>query len=168
MSLDLNVYYNIFNVARTSDFTRAVSIFFATCLFWFLLAWFVIALVWHKKTGVKEFIVLLIGGGMGYLFNKIISVLWFRPRPFVTEHLIPLIHKAVESKSFPSDHAMSAFFIATVLVLHKRSWWWTYVLAVAIAIGRVAVGVHYPTDILVGALIGVVLGHIIVRFEKNK
>jgi undecaprenyl-diphosphatase len=65
--------------------------------------------------------------------------------------------------SFPSGHASSAFNWATSIVLYahfhygKSPWWITvpaYTYATSIAMSRLVMGVHYPSDILMGALVG--------------
>jgi membrane-associated phospholipid phosphatase len=60
-------------------------------------------------------------------------------------------------KSFPSDHAALAFFFAYLLFKHNHSGW-AFGLAGVVALGRVIVGVHYPFDVLAGAVIGLVFG----------
>ena len=69
----------------------------------------------------------------------------------------PLL-EAPSTFSFPSGHATVAFACATVLALAvPRLRWWLYALAALIAFSRVYVGVHYPGDVLVGALLGVAI-----------
>ncbi|MEC4568711.1 undecaprenyl-diphosphatase [Paenibacillus sp. CMAA1739] len=88
----------------------------------------------------------IISWGLGHLF--------YRDRPFVGHTVIQLIHHDPNA-SFPSNHALGAFALAAILWLHHQKYrvlW--MVLAVLIAISRVWTGVHYPSDILAGALIG--------------
>ncbi len=162
---DASLVQILYNFSSSNDYIRWLVVFCATYLIWFLVAWFGIFFIWHKKSGVKEFCLLVLGGTFGYLINNLIARIWFRPRPFVTLELTPIVN-ALASKSFPSDHAMLAFFVATLLYKHKSNWWWAYLLAMTIAIGRVAAGVHYPTDILAGAFVGVFFGIIITKIEK--
>jgi len=71
------------------------------------------------------------------------------------EPLVALPH----TNSFPSGHALVAFACATVIAAAvPRFRWPLYALAAAIAASRVYVGVHYPLDVLAGALLGVLLG----------
>ncbi|MFC5448562.1 undecaprenyl-diphosphatase [Paenibacillus aestuarii] len=89
---------------------------------------------------------LAISGILGHFF--------YRDRPFVTHHVLQLIvHPA--NASFPSDHATGAFVIATAIWLFRRKAGRVWLaLAACIAISRVWTGVHYPADVLAGALLG--------------
>ena len=59
------------------------------------------------------------------------------------------------SFSFPSGHTGSSFAAACSLTLsNRRNGWWAIPLAVLIAFSRLYLSVHYPTDILAGALLG--------------
>jgi undecaprenyl-diphosphatase len=85
-----------------------------------------------------------------------ITLVWPRPRPYVAHpgdaHLF--IAPSGDS-SFPSDHATAAFAIAVSLVLRsRRVGWFALAIAVVLAIARVAVGTHYPSDVIGGALLG--------------
>ncbi len=79
-----------------------------------------------------------------------------RERPFAHEDAIAIIGDRPHDASFPSGHAANAFAGASCLsglVPQARVVWWT--LSVAIAYSRVYVGVHYPSDVIAGALLGV-------------
>ena len=66
-------------------------------------------------------------------------------------------------KSFPSSHAVNNFAVGTLLAYYYRQWSWAfYCWAALVAISRCAVGVHYPSDILGGAVIGVTIGLTVV------
>ena len=97
----------------------------------------------------------LAAAALALIGDVVISHLWERPRPFAAHpgsHV--WIHHSVDS-SFPSDHASAAFAIAVSVLLLSRRLGLLYVAgAVVIAVGRVVVGVHYLTDVLAGAAIG--------------
>jgi membrane-associated phospholipid phosphatase len=79
-----------------------------------------------------------------------------RPRP-VLEGLPPL-GGAPSSLSFPSAHATSSFAVATAMTRVEPAGAIAFTLAAALALGRPYLGMHYPSDVLAGALLGVVLG----------
>ena len=63
-------------------------------------------------------------------------------------------HHAADA-GFPSDHATASFAIATAIVLRNRRWGiGALVLATLLSLTRVAIGVHYPSDVLAGAALG--------------
>ncbi|MGD0264347.1 MAG: phosphatase PAP2 family protein [Candidatus Methylomirabilota bacterium] len=93
------------------------------------------------------------------LGTNLIKAALHRTRPC---HVIPDIHLlagCTRSFSLPSNHASNMFALATVGWLGFRRWRWALVLlAVGVAYSRVYLGVHYPADVLVGALWGGALG----------
>jgi membrane-associated phospholipid phosphatase len=91
--------------------------------------------------------------------NYAIKLAVKRPRP-VLEGLPPL-GGAPSSLSFPSAHATSSFAVATAMVRVDPAMAATFLVAIAISLGRPYLGMHYPSDVLVGAFLGVVLGLIV-------
>lgn len=86
-----------------------------------------------------------------------------RPRPSVTYADVHPLIPVPASASMPSGHAWTAFAAATVLcvVLPNRRTW-LLALATLIAVSRVYLGVHYPSDVVAGAAGGVVTGGLVV------
>ncbi|HKB50767.1 MAG TPA: phosphatase PAP2 family protein [Solirubrobacterales bacterium] len=91
--------------------------------------------------------------------NYVVKLIVKRPRP-VLEGLPPL-GGAPSSLSFPSAHATSAFAVATAMTRVEPLAALAFVLAFALALGRPYLGMHYPSDVLVGAVLGVLLGLIV-------
>jgi len=93
--------------------------------------------------------------GLNYLVKAVVR----RPRP-VLEGLPPL-GGAPSSLSFPSAHATSSFAVATAMSRVEPWGAIAFLLAFALALGRPYLGMHYPSDVLVGAVLGVALGLIV-------
>jgi len=93
--------------------------------------------------------------GLNYAIKLIVK----RPRP-VLEGLPPL-GGAPSSLSFPSAHATSSFAVATAMTRVDPLGALAFALAFALALGRPYLGMHYPSDVLAGALLGVALGLIV-------
>lgn len=114
-------------------------------------------------------VVVAFSGALAYLVSRLIGFVFFRPRPFVTHSFEAFIAMSPLSKSFPSSHAIVSFAVAMALYARNRRWGTVaLVLAGLISISRVLVGVHYPSDVLAGALLGVILSMLIQKFWKRR
>lgn len=104
-----------------------------------------------------------------YATNFLISLVYFRVRPFVAlADVNLLIVKEATEKSFPSDHAALAFAIAVAVFMAHRRWGIVFLIAASsVALGRVFVGVHYPSDIIVGAVIGGVWAYVVSLYGRK-
>jgi membrane-associated phospholipid phosphatase len=91
--------------------------------------------------------------------NYVIKLIVKRPRP-VLEGLPPL-GGAPSSLSFPSAHATSSFAVATAMTRVDSLGALAFILAIALSLGRPYLGMHYPSDVLAGAVLGVALGLIV-------
>ncbi|MGZ4276969.1 MAG: phosphatase PAP2 family protein [Solirubrobacteraceae bacterium] len=111
----------------------------------------------HRRRDAQRAVVAAgLSAGVALAIASVMARLIDRPRPFVghpgSVHLF--VHHATDP-GFPSDHATAAFAIAVALLLRFRAWGVvTLIAAVLLAVGRVAIGVHYPTDVLAGAALG--------------
>jgi undecaprenyl-diphosphatase len=94
---------------------------------------------------------------LGFAVNRVIRFFFFRDRPFVSHKVNQLVEHS-PSSSFPSDHATAAFAIAFTIILCSISTRYIWgILAIGISFSRVWVGVHYPLDIMAGALNGIIM-----------
>jgi len=92
-----------------------------------------------------------------------------RDRPAVRYAEPHALVRVPHDHSFPSGHAATGFAAATILATgsSRRVAIPLYALAAAIAFSRVYVGVHYPLDVLAGALLGIGIGWIIVSVPSR-
>lgn len=100
--------------------------------------------------------------------SKLLKPLIDRPRPCHELEAINLLVNCGAGKSMPSSHAANTFAVAGYFSSLFSGWSLPLVLfAAGVALSRVFVGVHYPGDILVGGLLGLVIGrlfaHLVAR-----
>ena len=115
---------------------------------------------------------MLFGVAIGALFtNVFLKVAIARPRPYADEsgifyQLWLLVGQNVESDmSFPSGHTTAAFSTMTALFLmgNKKYSWTAFIFAFLMGLARIYLVVHYPSDVLAGALIGILAGWLAVK-----
>jgi undecaprenyl-diphosphatase len=71
---------------------------------------------------------------------------------------VRLLGPSYRNRSFPSGHTNTAFSAATLLAFLFGGWWYAAIAAaIAVAYSRMYLGVHYPSDVVAGALLGVLL-----------
>ncbi|HLF54141.1 MAG TPA: phosphatase PAP2 family protein [Candidatus Nanoarchaeia archaeon] len=96
-----------------------------------------------------------------WIVKFFIGLFWERQRPFVA-HTVNMLVEHSSNAGFPSNHASVSFALAqTLFFADKKLGIVAYVLAVLVSVSRVFVGVHYPSDVLAGALVGVLSAFII-------
>ena len=102
-----------------------------------------------------------IGGAATHGIKQVLQIA--RPAATLGIDQMVVIGTPLLTKAMPSGHAVTAFTVATLVSLERRlSWPWrlvVWLIAFAVALSRVAVGAHWPADIAVGALLGVLVGH---------
>jgi membrane-associated phospholipid phosphatase len=98
-------------------------------------------------------------GPLTICLNYGVKLLVKRPRPLLEG--LPPLGGAPSSLSFPSAHAASSFAVATAMVRVDPATSSALLVALVISLGRPYLGMHYPSDVLIGALLGVALGLIV-------
>jgi undecaprenyl-diphosphatase len=98
-------------------------------------------------------------GAVGVLFYKLIKNRAVRERPYVTHSAIECASAPLDRYSFPSGHTLHAVCFTIMLATYLPAWAAALVaLATLIALSRVILGLHYPTDVAAGAVLGGLLG----------
>ena len=133
----------------------------------FLLMWFWPPL---RQTRSRRAVVYAVAAGaLALVVNVLIShVAPYRPRPFVVEpHTVHALITHARDNSFPSDHAAGSFGFAIGLMYAGASdGILALLLALAVAWARVFVGVHWPTDVIAGGVVGVVIGLLVLAGHR--
>lgn len=93
-----------------------------------------------------------------------------RIRPFYIQEMLQLLGDLPKDYSFPSGHTGSAFAVATVILLcMPRCYGITAIMTASlIAFSRLYNGAHYPTDVLVGMILGIITGAIATWIYKKQ
>jgi membrane-associated phospholipid phosphatase len=123
--------------------------------------WFVVAgvLAVADQSHREAWTICALLAPLAIVLNYGIKLIVRRPRP-VLEGLPPL-GGAPSSLSFPSAHATSSFAVATAMTRVDPTAAIAFALAATLALGRPYLGMHYPSDVLAGALLGVALGLVV-------
>lgn len=124
--------------------------------------------VLRRRTFVVAGVLALVSAAIALGIGHLISVLIDRPRPFVAHRQIHLFLSHAADASFPSDHvtASSAIGVAIALTLGRR-FAWILLVVLALAVSRVLLGLHYPSDVLVGAALGSATAIAICRLARS-
>lgn len=128
-------------------------------IIWILLAALLLIIPKTRKTGAVLAIALVLDV---VLCNGIIKNLAARMRPYDRNPVVELlIHKPIDY-SFPSGHTAASFAAVSALYFagEKHMWKPVLVLAVLIAFSRLYLYVHYPTDVIGGAVLGILCGYL--------
>ena len=98
----------------------------------------------------------VLSAGIALALAKVLSEIVDRARPFVVDPSgVHLFTGHAADPGFPSDHATGAFAVAMAIYLRNRLWGSVaLVAATVLSVGRVAIGVHFPSDVLAGAVLG--------------
>jgi undecaprenyl-diphosphatase len=111
---------------------------------------------WRSRNGRHGVAAAGFSAMLALAIAQLIALAWDRPRPYEAHpgdaHLLLA---PSPDPSFPSDHATGAYAIAfAILLRHRKGGIVALILATLVAVARVALGTHYPTDVLGGAALG--------------
>ncbi len=132
---------------------------------WILAAGGLICTRKYRRQGI-----LLLGGlAAGLLVgNVILKNVIARPRPCWLDPSVPLLVSVPTDYSFPSGHTMASVIGATILTQTDRRFGYAAIpLAALIAFSRLYLYVHFPSDVLAGAILGVIIGVLVYRWGRK-
>jgi undecaprenyl-diphosphatase len=120
----------------------------------------------YGSRGLRVALIMLASGAAGLAVYKFLKRTFVRERPFIRHAGISLAQTPLDRYSFPSGHTLHAVAFAWQACAAFPELSFALVpLALAIAASRVVLGLHYPTDVLVGALLGAISGAIGVALQ---
>lgn len=166
--MDYFLFQKINELAGQWAYLDAAGIFFAK-YFGYVFVGLVFLLFWSPRAGARRAVLSAFLSAIiaRFIIVELIRWLWQRPRPFVENHITLLLEKTNEA-SFPSGHAAFYFAIAAVVYFYNKKIGLLFLIAAFfISVGRVFSGLHWPSDILAGALVGIFSGWLVVNLAKR-
>lgn len=127
-----------------------------------------------KKSFRKNFIILVLAVLLGGIIVRLLKEAVGRPRPMKEMEVLLLtgevkIHSLFypyKANSFPSGHTQAAFGTATALIcVTKKHMFYLISIAFLIGLSRIYVGVHFPLDVVSGAIIGALVSILVFRIS---
>lgn len=158
--------FNLINqFAGRSVILDRIAVFFAE-YFEYVLMLLLLIIFWKKPRTIIQAFLSAILARFGVV--ELIRYLLPRARPFVENNVNLLVsHEA--SSSFPSGHAAFYFALATIVYFYnKKAGIVFFISAFLISLARVFSGIHWPSDILAGAIVGIFSGWLVVKLSRRR
>jgi undecaprenyl-diphosphatase len=123
----------------------------------------VVLMGWLALAGSRRAALRMLGAVcLVYVASEVLGVVWPRRRPFAQLSSVQALAPHNEKRSFPSRHVASGLAMAAVAQrTHPRLAGLMTCVAWLLGVSRVAAGLHYPTDVLAGATLGVAIGRLL-------
>lgn len=169
MQIDYFIFQQINGVSAKQVLLDVLGIFFAEYFEYVLLGSLAVFLVVNTKKYWpmvwRAFAAAILSR---FIIAEVTRFFLHRPRPFIEQNVNLLVLGENPYNSFPSGHATFYFALATVIYLYnKKLGLIFFAAAFLISLARVFAGVHWPTDILGGAVIGIACGWLVYRVFKR-
>jgi len=165
-NIDIHLLYIINLNLQNSvlDVLMPIITYAGTQIFWIVIC--ALLFVFGGEKGKNVAIICIIALLIGYFITEALKYIIIRPRPFYELHGLRFL--TYESGySFPSGHAIAAFTGCTIIGKKYDYFYPLIAFACLIAFTRIYLGVHYPSDVILGAAIGVITSLIVLRYEKE-
>jgi undecaprenyl-diphosphatase len=164
MEYQIVLYFNQLGQGTFIDkVTAFISLIPFLIILWAILAF--LAYIIDKENGKWVFLAVLIALALhfiiseGILKHAILNFFPMRIRPWIGHPDIVAIGKAYTDSSFPSSHMASTLAVLTVFVsFYKKVWPWALIFVLLMAFARMHNGMHYPTDVVAGTILGIMYG----------
>ncbi len=163
--MNISIFHFLNNLTVNNSFFSNLAIFIATTFGILVLIFTFIFFVYKKD--VRALFLVFGTTATAWIVTKILKTIFHMPRPFIN---LTDMHAFIMSggyDSFPSNHAtvFTALAVATFF-FYKRFGFLLMFFALLIGLSRVVVGVHFPTDILAGFLVGFGVAYFVHRWRN--
>lgn len=143
--------------------------FMASLLVWFMFLGLLVLWIVDGRIKKEQALHALLSSIVAWIVVEMLKSLTETTRPFRLNGADPLTLTIPNGHSFPSAHTAVAFAIAVTIWLHDRSVGYVFLLlAVLVGVGRILANVHYPVDIIGGAVVGIVVAVLIENLHPER
>ena len=159
------LFEKINNLASVYKVLDWAGIFFADYLLYIIIA-AILVILFVKRTRLMAIAITVSIFISRLVITEPLKQILHHPRPYIVlENTRKLISESGDYLSFPSGHAATFFAIAIAVYFFDRKLGiLSFIIALLVGVARVYVGVHWPIDIVVGALIGIISGIITHKY----
>lgn len=164
ISLDENLFETVNSLAGRWEKLDMAGIFLAKYLIYILIV--AVFLIFWKKW--RTILLAFLAGALArFGIVELMQEIYPRVRPFVENNVHLLIDK-LDQPAFPSGHAAFTFALSGVVYFYNKKAGFAFLAAsFLISISRVFVGVHWPLDVLAGALAGIFSAWLVIKIFKK-
>lgn len=170
MALDLQLFRLINNLAGRNAFLDSLARLLVNEYFLTTTMALILVIFWfegqdrdQRERNQRAILRALVALLLANIILKLCNLIYFRPRPFV-DHEVNLLFYHPTDSSFPSNPATVGFSVAIAIWLYNRRLGASLlVLATLFGLSRIYCGVHYPLDVIAGALLGALSAYLVVR-----
>ncbi len=166
MKLNQAIFNYLFSLSRYPIVAKG-ALFFSYHLVFAAIAMLVIWAVFIAPRKVYSLALMFFAGGGAWVAASLLKKIFVIERPYVTlQNILPVLK--IPSFSFPSGHAASIAGLAVaVYSLNPKLGVVLFIMAILTGLSRIVLGVHYPTDVLAGWILGAVIGWLVVFLLKK-
>lgn len=168
-SIDISLFY-FFNVTLANPVTDKLMPFITERTNWFIfyaLIWLYLVIKGGTRGRIAAFLIIPLILLTDQFANNLIKTYFQRVRPCHVLQGVHLLINCSESFSFPSNHAVNNFAAATLFTFfYPKMKYFLFTGAFIVSFSRVMCGVHYMSDLIGGALIGILFASLVIYIWK--